>query len=83
MQEAERVRASAVQEAAFYRAKLAALESSSEREASRLERERIAELERQLADATSTQDQRDLRIKELEDSLALQTTLLQQAEARS
>ena len=81
--EAEKIRTSAVQEAAYYRAKLAALETASDREASRLDRERVAELERQLAAATSGQSERDRRIKELQDSLALQTTLLEQAEARA
>lgn len=83
VEEAERMRQNALQEAAFYRAKLAALESSSERDVTRLERERIAELERQLAHATSAQGDRDQRIKELEDSLAMQTTLLEQAEAKA
>lgn len=77
------MRQNAVQEAAFYRAKLAALEASSDRDVSRLERDRIADLERQLSSAPSAQFDRDRRIKEPEDSLALQTTLLEQAEARS
>ncbi|EKM61290.1 uncharacterized protein PHACADRAFT_247795, partial [Phanerochaete carnosa HHB-10118-sp] len=77
------MRQNAVQEAAFYRAKLAALESSSDRDVSRLERERIADLERQVASVSFAQADRDRRIKELEDSLVLQTTLLEQAEARS
>ena len=83
VEEAERLKQSALQETAFYRAKLAALESSSDREVSRLERERIAQLEQQLAAATSAHDDRDRRIKELEESLAMQTILLEQAEARS
>lgn len=77
------MRQNAIQEASYYRAKLAALEGSSDRDLSRLERERIATLERQLSNATAAQAERDRRIKELEDSLALQTTLLEQAEARS
>ncbi|OBZ78636.1 Tip elongation aberrant protein 1 [Grifola frondosa] len=83
VQEAERVRNSAVQEAAFYRAKLAALESSSESDIVRLNRDRIAELEKQLAVLMSGQTQRDRKVAELNDSLALQTTLLEQAEARA
>ncbi|KAI0361372.1 hypothetical protein OH77DRAFT_1417617 [Trametes cingulata] len=83
VQEAERLRASAVQEAAFYRAKLAALEASSESEVATVERERIADLERQLSTALSGQAERDRKIKELNDSLSLQTTLLEQAEARA
>jgi hypothetical protein len=42
------MKSSAVQEAAYYRAKLAALEAGSDVDAGRLERERIGELERQL-----------------------------------
>ncbi|CDO73456.1 hypothetical protein BN946_scf185013.g91 [Trametes cinnabarina] len=83
VQEAERLRASAVQEAAFYRAKLAALESSSDNDVGRAERERIADLERQISAALSGQVERDRKIKELNESLSLQTTLLEQAEARA
>ncbi|KAI8980785.1 hypothetical protein BD414DRAFT_420720 [Trametes punicea] len=83
VQEAERLRASAVQEAAFYRAKLAALETSSDNEVVRAERERVADLERQLSAALAGQAERDRKIKELNDSLSLQTTLLEQAEARA
>ena len=83
VQEAERVRASAVQEAAFYRAKLAALEASSENEVARMDRERIVDLERQLAVAVASNTERDRKIQELNDSLSLQTTLLEQAEARA
>lgn len=83
VEEAEKIRSSAIQEAAYYRAKLAAVESGSETEATRLERERIAELEHQLSAATAAQNERDRKIQELHDSLALQTTLLEQAEARA
>ena len=83
VQEAERVRASAVQEAAFYRAKLAAFEASSESEVARIEHERTADLERQLQVALAGQAERDRKIQELNDSLSLQTTLLEQAEARA
>ncbi|KAI0706123.1 hypothetical protein BC835DRAFT_1425968 [Cytidiella melzeri] len=83
VEEAEKVRSSAIQEAAYYRAKLAAVEAASEKDSSRLERERIADLERQLTTATAGHHERDRKIKELHDSLALQTTLLEQAEARA
>ena len=83
MLEAERVRSSAVQEAAFYRAKLAAMESSSESEVARIERERTADLERLLATALAGQAERDRKIQELNDAVSLQTTLLEQAEARA
>ncbi|KIP12569.1 hypothetical protein PHLGIDRAFT_97993 [Phlebiopsis gigantea 11061_1 CR5-6] len=81
--ESERLRQNAVQEAAFYRAKLAALEASSDHDVARIERDRIAELERQLSIVASVQQDRDRQIQELEDSLALQKTLLEQAEARA
>ncbi len=48
-----------------------------------MDRDRIAQLERQLVEVTSEQDERDRKIKELSGSLSLQTTLLEQAEARA
>lgn len=48
MYETERLQKSALQEAAYYRAKLQALETNSPVQISRLESERIAELEHQL-----------------------------------
>ena len=81
--EAERQRASAIQEAAYYRAKLAALEAASEGGVARLERERTAELERQLTVALSERAERERRAAELGDALAMQGALLAQAEARA
>ncbi|EMD41957.1 hypothetical protein CERSUDRAFT_110507 [Gelatoporia subvermispora B] len=81
--EAERLRNSAVQEAAYYRAKLAALEASNVNEAAKIEHQRIADLEKQLATVIAREVEKDNKIKELNDSLALQTTLLEQAEARA
>jgi hypothetical protein len=43
--DAERMKASATQEAAYYRAKLAAFESSNEGEVLHLEQERVSDLE--------------------------------------
>ncbi|WWD18388.1 hypothetical protein CI109_102838 [Kwoniella shandongensis] len=61
--EAERLRRGALQEAAFYRAKIATLESNSHIDLARLEKERINELERQLgmlaADHAATQKELD------------------------
>lgn len=51
--EAERLRRGALQEAAFYRAKIATLESSSMSDLARVEKERILDLERQLASLSS------------------------------
>ena len=81
--EAERQRAGAIQEAAYYRAKLAALEASSEGEVARLERERLAELERQLSDTLAAQVERDRRLAQLTDEVALKSNLLEQAEANA
>ena len=81
--EAEKLRSSAMQEAAYYRAKLAALEASSIPEASRLDRDRIAELERQLSASNERNAEQNRKFKELSESVALQTTLLEQAEARA
>ncbi|WVW84560.1 hypothetical protein I302_106594 [Kwoniella bestiolae CBS 10118] len=46
--EAERLRRGALQEAAFYRAKIATLESNSPIDLARIEKERIVELEKQI-----------------------------------
>ncbi|KAI0931811.1 hypothetical protein AcW2_000608 [Taiwanofungus camphoratus] len=81
--QAEQLRSSAMQEAAFYRAKLTALETHSEGEIAKLERERAAQLERHLSTVMSEQAERDRKIKELADSLALQTVLVEQAEERA
>jgi chromosome segregation ATPase len=83
MVDAERTKASAIQETSYYRAKIAALESSSENDMARLERERTAELERQLSALVAERNLQDRKLNELGDSLALQTTLLEQAEARA
>ncbi|KII94183.1 hypothetical protein PLICRDRAFT_99563 [Plicaturopsis crispa FD-325 SS-3] len=81
--EAERIKASAMQEAAYYRAKLAAYEASSAGDVARLERERAADLERQLSQAVSDRASQERKLTELDESLSLQTTLLEQAEARA
>ncbi|WVF69370.1 hypothetical protein IAT40_004146 [Kwoniella sp. CBS 6097] len=52
--EAERLRRGALQEAAFYRAKIATLESNSPIDLARIEKERIIELEKQLTALTSS-----------------------------
>ncbi len=67
----------------YYRAKLAALEASSEGDVTRLERERLVELERQLSATLAAQAERDRRLTQLSDELALKSTLLEQAEANS
>ena len=83
LSDVERMKNSATQEAAYYRAKLAALESSNETEANRLDRERLSELERHLSALMSERWSQDRKIAELNDSLALQSTLTGYAEARA
>ncbi|KAG6862189.1 hypothetical protein C0995_004271 [Termitomyces sp. Mi166 len=81
--EVERAKATATQEAAYYRAKLAAHENEDDAEVSRLERERIADLERRVAELLNERWAQDRKMSELSDSLALQTTLCEQADARA
>ncbi|KAJ3750623.1 hypothetical protein DFH05DRAFT_1518765 [Lentinula detonsa] len=81
--DAERMKVSAAQEAAYYRSKIAALESSNESEALRLERQRVADLERNMSALMNERWLQDRKLNELSDSVALHTTLYEQAEARS
>lgn len=81
LSDSERMKSSAIQEAAYYRAKLAALDAGSTSDVGRLERERIAELERQLHNITTERNGQSRKLVELSDSLSLQATLLEQAEA--
>lgn len=62
IQDSERLQKAALQEAAYYRAKLAALESGDTDEASKVDVNRIADLERQLESTTTeyTGGQREL-----------------------
>jgi chromosome segregation ATPase len=77
------MKSNAIQEAAYYRAKLAALEAGSDTNVSRMEQDRISELERQLTAVTKERNDQARKLTELSDSLALQTTLLEQSEARA
>jgi chromosome segregation ATPase len=77
------VRSGALQEAAFYRARLAAYESGSAAEATRLDRERSTQLEKQLSNIASSRSSQERRITELGEALELQTQLREQAEARA
>jgi chromosome segregation ATPase len=81
--DAERMKASATQEAAYYRAKLAAFESSNEGEVLRLEQERVSDLERHMSALMSERWTQDRKMSELKDDLALQITLYEHAEARA
>lgn len=77
------MRLSAVQEAAYYRAKVAALEASSDGDLVRAERDRISELERQFATVSAERTEQHRRLAELSDALAMQTSLREQAETRA
>ncbi|KAJ7139940.1 hypothetical protein C8R44DRAFT_606672 [Mycena epipterygia] len=81
--DAERMKTSATQEAAYYRAKLTAFENSNEAEVVRVERERIADLERHMSTLMNERWEQDRKLSELSDSVALHTTLYEQAEARA
>lgn len=78
--EAERAKASAMQEAAYYRAKLVALEATNESEVLRLERSRLTELEKHLSALMNERWAQDRKLGELTDSVALQTTYREHAE---
>jgi chromosome segregation ATPase len=81
--DAERMKTSATQEAAYYRAKLSAFENSSEADVIRVEQERVADLEKRMFGLMNERWEQDRKLSELSDSLALQTTLCEQAEARA
>jgi chromosome segregation ATPase len=83
LQEADRMKTSAMQEAAYYRAKAAALENGSEEQLSQVERERATQLEKKLSQLAIERSALDRKFTELNESLSLQTTLLEQAEARA
>jgi chromosome segregation ATPase len=80
MSEAERAKSSAMQEAAYYRAKLTALEANNESEVQRLERARLTELENHLSLLMNERWAQDRKLGELSDSVALQTTFREHAE---
>ncbi len=63
-----------------YHAKFEAHDTSSEGEVVRLEHERLADLERQLSALLAAQFERDRRIGQLTDDLALKSALLEESE---
>ncbi|KAG8945448.1 Negative regulator of mitotic exit [Tulasnella sp. 419] len=81
--EADRVRNSALKETAFYRAKLSAYEANSTTEVSRLERERISQLESQLQQLVSEHMAQERKMDELMDLCTSETKLKEQAEDRA
>ncbi|KAG8980256.1 Negative regulator of mitotic exit, partial [Tulasnella sp. 427] len=81
--ESDRVRNAAVQEAAFYRAKLAAYENGSAGDVNRLERDRVNSLETQLQSLTAERNATERKLEEANDSHLLQSRLREQAEERA
>lgn len=81
--EVQTSRAIAIQEAAFYRAKLSALENGSASDVSRLDRERISELERKLAEALSYRTELDSHANRLEADLEHEKEMRAAAEERA
>ena len=81
--DAERMRAGAIQEAAYYRSKVAALEMNNEQEIQRTEQSRVKELETHISELMSERRAQDRKLNELNDSLALQTILYEQSETRA
>jgi hypothetical protein len=64
-------------------AKLVAPDTSSEKEVTQREHERIADLERQLSEMLAMQTERDRHIAQVTDQLVQKSTLLEQAEANA
>ncbi|SPO41478.1 related to KEL1 - involved in cell fusion and morphology [Pseudozyma flocculosa] len=82
MAESERARSAALQEAAYYRAKLAALESGNVAEVSRLDRERAAKFEKSLAEALRESAQLERQVSSLREQAKLEQQLRNSAEER-
>jgi len=78
----ERARVAALQEAAFYRAKLAANESGLVDERHRLERQRVAQLEKLLSNVTREHGELERKVAMLVDQAKLEVRLRQLAEDR-
>ncbi|GAA5986303.1 hypothetical protein JCM10908_003696 [Rhodotorula pacifica] len=79
---AERGRTAAVQEAAYARAKLAALEAGSPNDLAKIERERTATLEQKLAEALAAQSTLQEKIAKLDNDVAHHQSMRATAEER-
>lgn len=79
---ASRGRAAALQEAAFYRSKVAALEANSSGDVMKLERGRIAELERRTVDLASAKAGLERKVEEIETELNHHRDVAQAASQR-
>lgn len=80
--ESDRARLAALSEAAFYRAKLDALESGNTSEAERLQRERTNDIERQLSDTLRETGEFERQLTRLREELKLEQQLRSSAEDR-
>ncbi|CDS01214.1 hypothetical protein [Sporisorium scitamineum] len=80
--ESDRARSAALQEAAYYRAKLAAIESGNGDEVSRLDRERASKLEKSLADALRESARFERQVSSLREQAKLEQQLRNSAEER-
>lgn len=81
--ESDRIRNAAVQEAAFYRAKLAAYENGSAGDVNRLERDRMNSLETQVQALTAERNAIERKLDEVNEAHSLQSRLREQAEERA
>ncbi|KAJ1029981.1 hypothetical protein NDA16_000894 [Ustilago loliicola] len=80
--ESDRARSAALQEAAYYRAKLSAIESGNGDEVTRLDRERANKLEKSLADALRESAQLERQVSSLREQAKLEQQLRNSAEER-
>ena len=78
-----RVREAAIQEAAFYRSKLAAYENNSMDDVSRNDKQRIADLERQVSTLARERSEQGKAVAELNTHLVTQKRIAEQAETRA
>lgn len=81
-QASDRARLAALQEAAYYRAKLSALESGHPSDLAKLERERAASLEAQLADALSAREGLEAQLVKLEQDASHHASVRSSADER-
>lgn len=82
-EEMSRVRDAAIQEAAFYRSKLAAYEHNSVEDVSRNDKQRIADLERQVSTLARERTEQGKAVTELNNLLMTQKRVAEQAETRA
>lgn len=79
----EQLRNSANQETAYYRTKLAAYEANSSDEVSRADRQRITELEKQVALLSRERSDQSKQLAEVSSQLAMQKRIAEHAEQRT